>query len=388
MRRVMTLFAGDGSEHNSSDVLRLIIRGMIILLAAFVITVFVPGLIAAKDKVFYDIDVRAKLPDTASRSLSGYEDQKRRLSESVTSLRKDLDSLNDASQQRDFDFYVHLLEERQNELTAVRPSIFVFGYFLSPQMLLWPAIYASLGCLIFCFEGSSRRYPTWATKLQVLSLGIFIYIYYEWPLWVRNFLLGTHSRTVYAYSNYDIDRSSFFVQEVMIAGFALLVATVWLRWLGFSIDQEDTAGVESSGNYLSLELVSTIQRAFYRWIVGSFILGLGFIYFTTFFWSLVASYHDQRYILSAFLAHSLWILTWVFISMPLVKSWIRLKARRLNAIQELMKMSQSTPGKSEQINLEGLEKLESLAGVRISIAGIGAGISLVLPILQLFFHKS
>jgi hypothetical protein len=103
---------------------------------------------------------------------------------------------------------------------------------------------------------------------------------------------------------------------------------------------------------------------------------------------LVAKYHDERYILSAFLAHSLWVLTWIFISMPLMKSWNSLKARRSNAIEQLMRASQSTPGKSEQLNLEKIEKLESLAGIRISIAGAGAFVSLILPLVQLFFHKS
>jgi hypothetical protein len=53
-----------------------------------------------------------------------------------------------------------------------------------------------------------------------------------------------------------------------------------------------------------------------------------------------------------------------------------------------MRLSKSTPGKSEQLSLEGLEKLESLAGVRISLAGAGAVVSLMLPLLQLFLHKS
>jgi hypothetical protein len=141
-------------------------------------------------------------------------------------------------------------------------------------------------------------------------------------------------------------------------------------------------------SYLDPELVSGIQREFYRWIISSFILGGGFIYFTTFFWSLVASYHDQRYILSAVLAHSLWVLTWAFLSLPLLKSWNCLRATRLAAIQALLKSSENTPGKKEQLDLEGIEKLESLAGVRISIAGIGAFVSLLLPIIQLFVHKN
>ena len=52
-----------------------------------------------------------------------------------------------------------------------------------------------------------------------------------------------------------------------------------------------------------------------------------------------------------------------------------------------MAATESIPGKNEELNLEGLEKLESLAGIRISLAGAGALVSLLLPIVQLFIHK-
>ena len=193
---------------------------------------------------------------------------------------------------------------------------------------------------------------------------------------------------MYAYTNFDIDPLSFVAQEFTIAGFCLLVAAVWLKWCGIAAHHGRFGKVENPESYLNSRLVSDIQHAFYRWIIGSIVLGLGFTYFTTFFWSLVAQDHDERYILSAFLAHTLWVFTWAFISTPLLTTWSLLKSRRLIAIEELMKSDNSTPGTGEHLSLAELEKVESLAGVRISIAGIGAVISLVLPILQLFIHRN
>lgn len=370
--------------------LKLVAKGMIVMLVAAGLTLFAPGFIAVKDRVFQDADVQARLPASAARSLQAYTTQQNLLKNNVAGLRGDLDALTDPRQQKDFDFYVQLLTERQKELADLQPPIFAKGFFLSPQMLLWPAIYTSLGCLLFCRPSPTKRRFRVKRILQTAALGAFVYFFYEWPLWTRNFLLGSTGRTVYAYSNYDIDPKSFFAQELMIFGFSLLIAAVWLRWSDAAADakREVEATSQSEATYLNVHFVLSLQRAFFNWIIDSVVLGLGFAYFTTFFWSLVATYHDQRYIVSAFLAHSLWALTWVFLSIPAITLWTSLKERRLSTIENLMKLNRSIPGKSEQLNLDGLEKLESLAGVRISLAGIGAVVSLILPLLQLFLHKS
>jgi hypothetical protein len=357
-------------------------------LVAVVLTLLLPGMTAEVDGVFYDSGVRSKLPRDAAGILNAFEKQRSMLGQSVNSLQTELDSINDKKQQKDFDFYLHLLEERHQELADLRPPIFVIGFFLSPQMLLWPAIYTSLGCLLFASRQNMPRFSR-EDFLRLLWIGLFVYGYYEWPLWVRNFLLGQHGRTVFAYTNFDIDPKSFVIQEGTIAAFAFLLSAVWLKWsrIAKEVEEQNSAAAIGLDDYLNSRFVLQLQRAFYSWIVNSIALGLGFAYFTTFFWNLVAQYHDQRYILSAFLSHSLWAATWVFLSIPLAKNWICLKEKRLAAIEALTTVSKAIPGKSEELNVERLEKLESLAGIRISVAGVGAVISLLLPIIQLFIHK-
>lgn len=73
--------------------------------------------------------------------------------------------------------------------------------------------------------------------------------------------------------------------------------------------------------------------------------------------------------------------------MPLARSWMLLKERRSAAIESLLRVSEATPGKAEQLNLDVIEKVENLVGLRLSLAGIGTVISLLLPILQLFIRK-
>jgi hypothetical protein len=124
-------------------------------LISAILTLFLPGAIATFDGVFYDSGVRNKLPSEAATSLGVFERQRSMLQRSVTSIQTNLDAINDKDQQRDFDFYIHLLDERQQELNNLRPPIFVIGFFLSPQMLLWPAVYTSLGCLLFASNANN-----------------------------------------------------------------------------------------------------------------------------------------------------------------------------------------------------------------------------------------
>jgi nitrogen fixation-related uncharacterized protein len=377
---------------DNTNLILLTVRCMAITLIAVAVTIFLPGAIAWKDGVFNDKDVRARLSQKADhfqeavQSLKTYENEKGRLEQSINALQTELDSINDKAQQQDFDFYFHLLEERHRELTSLQAPIFTLGFFLSQQMLLWPAIYASLGCLLFASPGWKRQVDLRFWR-NLVALGLFIYFFYEWPLWTRNFLLGQRGRTVFAYTNFDIDPLSFFTQELTIMGFGFLLGAVWLRWTFLAEKVEIENARDSGPDYLNLRFVQRLQHSFYTWAFSSLALGLGFVYFTTFFWSLVAHYHDQRYIVSAFLAHSLWVTTWIFLSVPLAKNWLSLKQKRLKAIENLMTATESIPGKSEELNLEGLEKLESLAGIRISLAGVGAAVSLLLPIVQLFIHK-
>lgn len=373
---------------NSFSPLNRIVYGILVALCALLVTVFVPGFIAKRHGVFFDEDVRSKLPKAASQSLGQYENERKRLNGELDGVKKRFNGLDSVGQERDVDLYTHLLAQREKEVGAIKPPIYTIGFFLSPQMLLWPAIYTSLGCLLICFESPRLERMKRKHVLVLLGLGSLIYVYYEWPLWARNFLLGSHGRTVFAFTNYDIDKASFLTQEGMIAGFAFLLAAVWMKWSYIAEEQQETLKRESGKGYFNPALLSRVQSVFSLWILSSLVLALGFAYFTTFFWNLVAGYHDQRYILSAFLAHSLWILTWSVLSMPLLRCWSLLRAERLHAVEVLMKAKSSTPGSAEQMSVETLEKLESIAGIRISLAGAGALISLVLPIVQLFVHKS
>lgn len=374
----------DERASQSDNLLNLVFRGICVVLGCILLTLFLPGIIAHRNGVFYSADVAKRLPADASDRLRSFEGDKARLEANISALRQQLASVNNPAQQREFDFFTKAIAERRRELTALEPPVFTIGFFLSPQMLLWPAIYSSLGILLVCFK--RRNAPPLRLK-RLIAWGCLVYFYYEWPLWTRNFLLSSQGRKVYACTNFDIDPGSFLAQEATIAGFAFLVAGVWLRWSEDASRLRVQARLQANRSYLTPAFVLQLHGEFNRWVMGSIILGLGFVYFTTFFWSFVGTFGDQRYIASAILAHSLWALTWLFMSLPIFKLWLELKRRRLRAIDSVLEASYAVPGKREQLNLDTMEKLESIAGIRFSIATGSAVVSLLIPILQLYFQK-
>src|SRR5580704_8586565 len=123
MHGIVNACFGSASKENKS-VLKIVVRGMAVMLVAVALTLFGPGLIAVKDHVFRDVDVQKRLPTEAGLSLQAYTTQYNLLNNSIVSLREELNSLTDARQQKDFDFYIHLLEERQKELLNLQPSVF------------------------------------------------------------------------------------------------------------------------------------------------------------------------------------------------------------------------------------------------------------------------
>lgn len=265
------LAIGDASSHHPNQAasrgVSIVMRGMIVVLVSIALTVFIPGTIAMRERVFLDSDIRAKLPGPPSALLDKYDVGRQAKEQELADVKKHLYAINDASQTRELDFYTRLLQQKTTETSASRPPLYLIGFYLSPQMLLWPAIYSSLGCLLFCFKHPSAKRSSQRSWSRFLYTGSLIYVYYEWPLWARNFLLGTQGRTVYAYTNFDIDAPSFLAQEFTIAGFAFLLGAVWLRWDHLAAMQEQQYSNRSESSILDLNSLANLQKVFIQWIL-------------------------------------------------------------------------------------------------------------------------
>lgn len=201
---------------------------------------------------------------------------------------------------------------------------------------------------------------------------------------MRNFVLSNDGRTVYAYPNVDIHFGSFVAQELVILGFCLLLAVVWLDWIEqFAIFRElPPVNDKSHLNLLSGRVVRDLSSALLKWQIASVVLAFGFLPFTNFFWTLVEGYRDQRYFLSAVVAHGLWALSWSLISLPVLERWRAWKAFYRQAVAQLA--ADSATIEERRFKMDMIVALQPLSTTYLSLSGATAAVSFVLPIVQLF----
>jgi hypothetical protein len=363
--------------------LRGVVAAVLILLASILLSLILPGVIAARNGVFYADTMAPRLPLKARQLMSRHDSVMRtrraQISalDSVLAARAHLGSTQGAS-----DLVALRLQLRQ-QVDSARAPVAVIPFYLNPQMVLWPAIYTTLGWLLLLLRPRVRNARrTLAKPWQILALGSTTYVFYQWPLWLRNFVFNNQGRTVYAYPNFDIDRASFFVQELVIAGFCLMLAGVWLQWAQYYAITRRSSYVRHEdpiARALDPGSLARLARLFSEWQVASVVLGCGFIFFTNFFWNLVAGYKDQRYVISALNAHVLWALTWIMISLPLITTWRSWHETRLAAIAELSR----TEEKKAETLLKLIQEARPFGQYASGAAALSAVASFLFPLLQL-----
>jgi hypothetical protein len=361
--------------------------GILIVFISLLWTLVIPGVVAYAGGVFYREEMLDRLPPIAKTKLDSFTSQQNTRRQKIESIDTMIESSARAGSSTEQSSLWQLRDRLQKEYESAVPPVSAIPFYLNPQMLLWPAIYICLGWLLFLLkpplpDGASRPQH----YIKVLILGFSIYVLYEWPLWMRNIVLSSEGRTVFAYPNIDIHPASFVTQELVIIGFCFLLAALWYQWAN-SLRYRIAKLKVPAGNALKAALdpkrLEHFSESFVHWQICSITLALGFLFFTNFFWTLVARYNDQRYFLSALTAHLLWGISWIFISLPLIVTWRDWERTRMRALAALVSDAHVTKEKYEATK-EVLAEMRPLNRISVSISGIGALVSFVLPFLQLF----
>ncbi len=363
-----------------------------VTLLALIATLILPGIIASIGKVFYYKDLANKIPVEIEKKLVAYDSATKRLDEQMTNI----DALLENPAKLEADQITSLLELRRDIEKRKKesiPPVSIIPFYLNPQMLLWPAIYTSLGWMVTAFRPNRDFSAIRDRTRSWLILTSMIYILYEWPLWMRNLIVYKEGRTVFAYPNLDIHIYSFLGQEGIILGFCALLSALWLQWINaFNDTTEQTRALAADSTYYvaCADTLDGLSRAFLMWQFLSVVLASGFLFFTNFFWELVAKYHDQRYLVSAILSHFLWAVSWLMISLPLLVRW-RIWVQAKNSV--LAEMIDSRPyhtrfrrqsgGMDINSRISLISNLKPLSGLGVSVSGLTAAISFILPLLKM-----
>lgn len=370
------------------NTIRVVIALLGIAVLSTLLTLIVPGLVADRGDVFYKQGVYARLKGEASKRRIAFDAAQEHHRKTIERLDKlIIQRLSETAADPNVESLFRLRDQVSKTMSTATPPIAVIPFYLNPQMLLWPATYTCLLWIaVLMAPHDAVRFKRILFDHKTHVLAIITYLFYEWPLWLRNFVLTDEGRVVYGYPNFDIHVGSFVMQELVIFGFCLILAVIWRQWAIYReiVRDDDPEGHEGEKH---LELLTDPEAArsfadvFTRWTVCSFLLALAFIGLTAFYWNLVGKYHDQRYLLSAILAHVLWGITWLTLSRPLINEWWVWHRCRTYAFQVLLKTDKTEEAVRKAALLKDIQPVTS---VTLTVANTTSVVSFVIPIVQAF----
>jgi len=324
---------------------------------------------------FYIEDIKLKIPLKQKELLKQFDSEQKNIEQKIVRLESKLNSAIDHDDHSNqMESFLKLIDAYKKEKENHKPPINLVPYYLNPQLFLWLGVYSACSLLIyFIYTAEKIRFKFQKRQFTLASV---LYIFYEWPLWMRNFVLTSRGRTVYAYPNVDIDVRSYFYQELIIFGFCLLSSIL----ICITVDRYSRVKAQSKdiidiNDFLT---VSSYYSTSYRnWFINSTLLAIGFLSFTYFFWRLVFVYGDQRYVISAINAHVIWALCWIAISLNLffyIQQFDKMK-------RELLRTN------PDEKTLKIVMEHQPANNLTIIITGIGSITTFVAPMLKLFFEK-
>lgn len=253
-------------------------------------------------------------------------------------------------------------------------------------MLIWAIQYILLGWLVvFLNPVSINPFKNRKQGIQILLITAGLYIAYQSPVWMRNFVLADEGRKVYSFANRDVSRRSFYTQEINTILYCVLLAAIWVQWSAFLERRRRVLAEEASQDPIEAVInAASIRRlsfTFLHWQATSVLLGIAFIFFTRGFWELVFTEGDHRYIVPALSIHVIWGITWCLVSLPLLITWFAWQSHRLQAI-EALESNPPTAKDTVEIKLKCLNEAKPVDFWNVAASGVVAVGSFLWPILK------
>jgi len=254
-------------------------------------------------------------------------------------------------------------------------------------MLVWVCQYACLGWLLVILAPyRSGMFHHRKDIAQFFLMTLLIYGVYEWTVWMRNFVLTNEKRLVYSFANWDICPSGFVMQEINTLIFAALLSLVWLNWLQYynQCRGEKPPASDPYSGITDTQIHDNLLKTYIHWQLCSVALALGFISFTSGFWTIIIHEHDMRYLVAALTIHLLWAVSWLIISLPLLTRWYRWYLIKSNAIRALWE-TDNVDLAAKEFRLSLIKESNPFSVLSFSASGAISIISFIFPVIQAFF---
>jgi hypothetical protein len=235
-----------------------------------------------------------------------------------------------------------------------------------------------LGIFIFViYPNSLSQIFSWRSVLIWIS----IIVIFNSPTWIRNADFGKVGRKLYIYANYDVDRLSFWMQEFRGYAFALFLAVFWQY--GEKLKSKTIFYSAKSYTNINLDTFERLalytKKCFYNWQRDIIIIIAIFLPWSWFYWRNIIYFNDSRYILSAIVIHTFWVVTLIIYSRP----FFAIRYSYWNAKIKMLFMLDKE--KSNEQSIELIKYLDPYPKEQFAFSSVTALLSLLSPILQMFF---
>lgn len=364
----------------------------LVVSSSLILTLFVRGFIAKKAGVFYYSDVKARLPIDIQKKINEQDSLSIRHKASVKFLDSRIDSLLEC---RGDEKTITALIDIKNKITDKendsKVKIKVLPFYLDLNTFLWSWLYICFGLIIFLLNPSKLGFKgVFQQPFKLLMITTLLFVSYRWPTYFRNFILNTEAQTIFAAANYSVSHFYFYTQEVIIFILFILLSIIILQNVDYYyevVSELNSEKLTSQNcvirlfNPITTERLSNIYR---NWQITSVLLSLGFVFYSETFWKYVIQYNDFRYLPSAVIIHSIWVIVWIIISIPLLHVWHNWHLLKLECKESLQ---QQNDGKNNSdLTLQMIDGLQPIPSLNITVTSLTALISFLLPIVN-SLHK-
>jgi hypothetical protein len=362
----------------SSKAFEIIRKAFIITMISTFIGLIVPGLVAYKEGMFDSESMARQMTPRLAQPLRDNIEKYRTLKSGAEHRLYEIDMQFARGSKLTVEEVASLNSQRSvaERLASTPPPVTFLPFYLSSSMLLWVTTLTPLAWLALIFHPGRNPFKFLHPGRVIIS-GIILYISYQWTVWTRYFILKSNGRKIIAFSNYDVSHRGFWLQEFQTILFWLLVSMICFQWL----DYAQCSSPSKLENQSMPELADRVSFSFLRWQLTSFLLALGFIPFTAFYWDLVVNVHDTRFMLAAIILHVLWFSVWSVTSIPLFLALNRWRKFKIRRIAEAMDV-----GNTEAV-AKSFEVAEPIGDWSKAISAALTALSFVAPFAKAILSK-
>jgi hypothetical protein len=265
-----------------------------------------------------------------------------------------------------------------------RPRIAFFGFIESRTTYCYFLASLALGLLVWRYRKPRPPYRdlSWGAGLGIWAVWGGLSLLRAWPQ-------ADASRTIFSFVHWDVSKIEFFLQEVRSYLLCVLVASIWrhaeIRGRKWARRWAAVLGTNATFNPEHLNrCADTLGERVQRWHVDSLLLGLAFLPWTLYYWSLDRRWGDPRYYMSTLVWHIVWGICWWVLSRPTFSAWHEFGRHRARVRAALLAPMRSKSTENLDASLQWLDGLKPVSTMRFAIIGAASIVTFFLPLLKAF----